>query len=48
MPKTFLNTINKFTKLSRNQINVFWKRFKKDDLFKDILEENRNYTKIFM
>ena len=48
MPKTFLNTINKFTKLSKNQINIFWKRFKKDDLFNDILEENRNYTKIFM
>ena len=47
LPNTFINEINKHHKLSTKDIKLFWKRFKKDDLYVDILKETRNIKNLF-
>ena len=42
LPESFIETINKFYFISERQKLLFWKRFKKEDLFKDILKESKN------
>ena len=47
LPETFIDQINKSHKLTKSQIKLFWQRFKKDDLYKDIIKEKKNITKKF-
>lgn len=48
-PDTFLNIIRRKHGLSKNVREIFWRRFKKDDLYEDIMAEikkNKRYTKV--
>ena len=45
--QTFIDQVNKSYKLKKSQKDLFWKRFKKDDLYKGITKEKKNITTKF-
>ena len=47
LPETFIDQVNKSYKLKKSQKDLFWKRFKKDDLYKGITKEKKNITTKF-